>query len=171
MSRLDSDCYEQSFDDGHLRGDIDGRQSNMSKLKDFVEWLDREIDDNYSLKIWDIQAKARQLLAEEAAQEPPAPATNEAGLKDELISWQSEVANWETFYPIGTITLEKLAERNGVAIEITPPSFYVKKGEKWEMVVLIPGKGVAHPHEGETYQEAEKAARQYLMGIPDREAK
>ena len=31
MSRLDSDCYEQSFDDGHLRGDIEGRQSNMSK--------------------------------------------------------------------------------------------------------------------------------------------
>jgi Lar family restriction alleviation protein len=30
MSRLDSDCYEQSFDDGHLRGNIEGRQGNMT---------------------------------------------------------------------------------------------------------------------------------------------
>lgn len=64
--------------------------------------------------------------------------------------------------------LAALAYRKGVSIEITPPSFYVKSGELWEVGVAEPSKGLFSPFEAPTYIECEAKARQYLMGLEDK---
>ena len=63
--------------------------------------------------------------------------------------------------------LAVLAARKGVSVEITPPSFYVKVGEAWEVGVAEPSKGLYTPFDGDTYAEAETKARAYLNGLPD----
>ena len=61
--------------------------------------------------------------------------------------------------------LWKLAERKGVSIEATPPSFYRDKGGLWDIMVCVPEQGVAYSHEAPTYSEAEKSVRAYLEGL------
>ena len=63
--------------------------------------------------------------------------------------------------------LAVLAARKGVSVEITPPSFYVKVGEAWEVGVAEPSKGLYTPFDGDTYAAAESKARAYLNNLPD----
>ena len=63
--------------------------------------------------------------------------------------------------------LAVLADRKGVSVEITPPSFYQTEGEGWDIGVAVPWEGMLYPFDSPTYAECEAKARAYLNGLPD----
>ena len=67
--------------------------------------------------------------------------------------------------------LAGLADRKGVSVEITPPSFYQTEGEGWDIGVAVPWEGVLYPFDSPTYAECEAKARAFLAGLPDRPTK
>ena len=72
---------------------------------------------------------------------------------------------FENQHPTPQEPLAVIAEKKGVSIEITPPSFYVKPGEPWGIGIAEPSKGLFTPLEGETYAEAESKAREFLSKL------
>jgi hypothetical protein len=64
--------------------------------------------------------------------------------------------------------LAVLADRKGVSVEITPPSFYQTEGEGWDIGVAVPWEGILYPFDSPTYAECEAKARAYLNGLEDR---
>ena len=64
--------------------------------------------------------------------------------------------------------LAVLADRKGVSVEITPPSFYQTEGEGWEIGVAVPWEGMLYPFDSPTYAECEAKAREFLAGLPDK---
>ena len=69
--------------------------------------------------------------------------------------------------PVEVEPLAVLADRKGVSVEITPPSFYQTEGEGWDIGVAVPWEGMLYPFDSPTYAECEAKARAYLNGLPD----
>ena len=73
--------------------------------------------------------------------------------------------------PVEVEPLAELADRKGVSVEITPPSFYQTEGEEWNIDIAVPWEGMLYPFDAPTYAECEAKARKFLAGLPDRPTK
>ena len=71
--------------------------------------------------------------------------------------------------PVEVEPLAELADRKGVSVEITPPSFYQTEGEEWNIDIAVPWEGMLYPFDAPTYAECEAKARAYLNGLKDKE--
>ena len=101
----------------------------------------------------------------------PAVTCREADLAD----WQEHKDEFKKWFAGRNTPAESpeplavLADRKGVSVEITPPSFYQTEGEGWDIGVVVPWEGMLYPFDSPTYAECEAKARAYLNGLKDKE--